>query len=278
MQQEYAAHPEEEVQLSLGLNCSLAEIHFHSQYQKAIQNSLNIIEQFKGSKHIALLERHYWIVGNCYAHTGEHTQAEHFLLRALKMLEDIFPIPYGQKTNVLYSLSINNHLRRGDAALSIAYLQQILEMPETESVPVRKAGCLSCMGNIYMMDEKYEEALKYFEPALHIYEADYDLSNIAGCYSNIGACYLKLQNFEQAEIFLNKALELQIKAGSPENLAISYFNLAEFNKETKQLPQAHDTILKSREILVRVNNQSALKQADELLQKINELMSESVSN
>ncbi len=274
LQQEYAVHPAEEVQLSLGLNSSLAEIHFHSQYQKAIQNSLDIIEHFKESIHIALLERHYWVVGHCYAHLGEHTQAEYFLLRALKMLEDIFPIPHAQKTNVLYSLSINNHMRRGDEALSIAYMQQILEMPETEKVPVRKAGCLSGMGTIYMMNEKYEKALKYYDPALLIYEEDYDLPNMAGCYSNIGACYLKLQNLQQAENFLNKALELRIKAGTPEHLAISYFNLAEFYKETKQLPHAHDTILKSREILVRVNNQPALKQAEELLREINELMSE----
>lgn len=273
----YANHTDEEVQLSLAFNQSLAQIHFYSQYAKAIENSLQIIEKFKDSKNLSLLERHHWVTGHAYAHIGEHTQAENYLLRALQLLESFSPVPYAQKTNVLYSLAINNHYGGGNAKISIEYLQQILEMPETATVPSRKASSLNGIGNFCMQADNYDEARSYFLSALKIYEEDYDLLNMAACYSNLGGCYLKMVNLEMAETNLNKALDLRIKVGTPEHLAISYFNMAELNKLKKQYSLALDHLNKSRAILLRLDNHASIKQADELLNEIKGLMRASVS-
>ncbi len=270
---QYSNHADEEVQLSLAFNQGLAQIHFYSQYAKAIENSLQAIEKFKASNHTSLIERHHWLAGHAYAHIGEHIHAENYLLQALQLLEDFSPVPYAQKTNVLYSLAINNHYRGGDSKISVAYLQQILEMPETESVPTRKASSLNGIGMFCVQAGNYEKALTYYLPALKISEDDYDLLNMAACYSNLGGSYLRLMNLEKAEGYLNKALDLRIKVGTPEHLAISYFNLAELNRQKKKYPLALDYLNKSREILVRIDNQASLKQADELLQEIKSLMS-----
>ena len=272
---QYSNHADEEVQLSLAFNQSLAQIHFYSQYAKAIENSLQAIEKYKESEHVSLLERHHWVTGHAYAHIGEHAHAENYLSQALQLLEDFSPVPYAQKTNVLYSLAINNHYRGGEAKVSTAYLQQILAMPETASVPTRKASSLNGIGTFCVQAGNYEEALEYYISALKIYEDDYDLQNMAACYSNLGGCYLRLIDLEKAEPYLNKALELRIKVGTPEHLAISYFNLAELSKAKKQFPLALENLNKSREILVRLNNQASLKQADELLQEIEVLSSQS---
>lgn len=274
---QYANHSDEEVQLSLAFNQSLAQIHFYSQYAKAIENSLQVIEKFKESKNLSLLERHHWVTGHAYAHIGEHRHAENYLLLALQLLENFSPVPYAQKTNVLYSLAINNHYSGGDAKVSVGYLQQILEMPETATVPTRKASSLNGLGTFCMQAGNFEEARGYYLSALKIYEDDYDLLNMAACYSNLGGCYLKLLDLEKAEIHLYKALELRIKVGTPEHLAISYFNLAELNRQQKKYVVAIDYLNKSREILIRINNQTSLKKTDEQLLEIYGLLEESGS-
>lgn len=268
LNKECAGSTNEEIILQLQLNNSLAELNFHSHYDNAIQNSLLVINKFKDSHYPIILGWHYWLVGHCYAFKGNYNLAEENLLKAMKLIAGITPIPVSLKSDILVSLAMNEEFQEKGPEKSIQYLEEVLDLVKNEINSIRKANCLMALGNVYLNAERNEEALDYYFAAAVTFEHYFDLSNMACAYSNIGTAYIKLKNYKEAEKFLEKSLELRIKAGSPDHLSISYYNLALLYKDIKKFDSAQDMLRKSKEILLRTGSRPYLELTEAMIEEV----------
>lgn len=256
-----------EVALNIELNNSLVEIHFHSNHESAIENSLRAIEKYKDCEFRNLIARHYWLIGQCCANQGQYAKADEYLFLSLKTIvpnEGYIPL----KTDVLVTLAMNEEFRNKGAGSSLKYLEEAILLLDHEAYAIRKAGCQMGMGNVYINMGRQEEALMNYHAAAEIYERFFDLANMASVYCNIGTCYMHTKDYTRAEQFLQKSVELRTKFGSPDHLAISYFNLAVVYKETERYQQAFEFLTQSKEILTRTGNQHYLEGAEALLEQI----------
>ena len=263
----YAHLHDEEVILSMELSNSIAEIQFHSRYEKAIENSLRVIDRYGNSIYSNYIISHYLVLGRCYANTGEFHKAEEYLLTALKRITSDEPILIGLKSDILHSLVMNEQIAERGPEKSIQYLTEALDLLKDENSN-RKANCLMGLGNVYINADMIEEALENYNKAAVTYEHQFDLANMGNVYCNIGTCYLKMEDFPQAERYLEKSLELRIKVGSPEHLSISYYNLALVYKAQNNLDRAEELLLKCKDILVRTDSKPFIKDTEQQLAEI----------
>ncbi len=269
----YAHLHDEEVILNMELSNSIAEVQFHSHYEKAIENSLRIINKYDNSIFSNYIINHYLVLGRCYANTGEFQKAEGYLLTALKRITSDEPVFIGLKTDILHTLVMNEQIAERGPEKSIQYLNEALDLLKEENSN-RKANCLMGLGNVYINADMLEQALEYYNKAAVTYEYQFDLSNMGNVYSNIGTCYLKMDDYSQAEKYLEKSLELRIKVGSPEHLSISYYNLALVCKAQNNLDRAEELLLKCKDILVRTDSKPFIKDTEERLAEIAQLKTE----
>jgi len=270
LQKDYTHVADEEVVLNIELNKSLAEWHFYSRHNSAIENSLRIVAKYSTTKYQNMLARHYWLIGFCYGNKGEYESAKKYLLLALL---HVTPNEQGFvtiKSDVLTALAMNEEIISGDHQRAIEYLEQALPILKDTGYDIYLANTLMGLGNVHINTENISEALKYYQQALEIYERHFDLANMASAYSNIGTCYIESEEYAQAEKYLEKSLEMRMKFGTPQQLCISYYNLAIVYKNTNQKQRAYETILKCKEILEKADNEHFLVEAEDLLKLIGE--------
>jgi tetratricopeptide (TPR) repeat protein len=81
------------------------------------------------------------------------------------------------------------------------------------------------IGNIYMYQGNFPEALKMNYTSLKIYEEIGDKEGIATSFINLGNLYTKLNNPKEAGDYLNKALQLSKELGSNDDFRETYAGL-----------------------------------------------------
>ncbi|WP_261793675.1 tetratricopeptide repeat-containing sensor histidine kinase [Psychroserpens burtonensis] len=161
------------------------------------------------------------------------------------------------------------------------------------------------IGNIYLILEQYELALKQFEKSLAIekeacnrlglainyqnigyaYEAQGDLENAllsyklsldfnkqinsnlgrVICYNSIGEVYIKQQKFVDAKRIIQKALEMALKINDQFYIASSYINLGWVQKEMESLTASEENLKKGLEIAKQYNLNLSIVEADKHL-------------
>lgn len=268
----YAHITDEEIVLNLELNTSLAEFHFQSHNGKAITNSLNAVKKLKQTDHQNLLARHYWLVGHCYANTGEYKLAKKYLLLALLCVTPNKPEYITIKSDVLMALAMNEEMAGKDHQKAIEYLEQAVALLTAEHHAIYRATCLMGLGNVYINIEQTHDALEYYNQAVKIYESRFDLANMASAYSNLGTCYINLKDYILAEHYLQKSLDMRLKFGTPQQLSISYYNLALVYKDTNRKAKAYEALLAGKEILLPTDNRHFLNEIDDLIKIVLEEM------
>ncbi len=267
LKSDYGHITDGEVGLQMELNNSLVEIHFNSDYRKAISNSLKAIDKYSHCEHKNLIARHYWLIGHSYANNGEYGRADEYLRMCLTTLEAGEGY-VATKCDTLMALAMNEEFRNKGKGSSLHYLLENMKLLENEQQPIRMAACQMGLGNVYINMGKVDEALKNYHLAAETYEQFFDLANMASAYSNLGTCYFNLKEYAECEKFLQKSLDLRLKFGSPDHVAISQFNLGVVYKATERFEDAYDLLLKSKETFTRTGNQHYLDGVEEILQEI----------
>lgn len=69
-------------------------------------------------------------------------------------------------------------------------------------------ACLSNLGSVYMVQNKYAEALKYYQIALKKGTEAKDLTNVGITYGNMGVIYSELKKYEQAKEHFEGGLKI----------------------------------------------------------------------
>lgn len=268
----------EEITLSLELNNTLAEVHYHSNYKAAIQNSEKVVTRYADTRYHSLLALHYRTLGFCYSNTGEFAQAERSLLKALDCLDATLPEYAINRSDILHTLAMNHEMIEEGSQRSIDYLRDAMEGLDEDLHAVKRANCLMGIGNVYNNMNNVAEALGYYLQAAEAFEQKFVLANMAAAYSNIGNCYIKMAQLDKAEMYLEKSLELRLKFASPDDVSISYYNLAIVYKERRQLDKARDYLLRARQILEQIGNKPYIEEADERLAELDKLIADSAGS
>lgn len=244
----YAHLINEEIELNIELSNSLVELHFNSNYQAAIDNSMAALERFKNSIFNKVVSIHLKTIGFCYAHTGEFDLAERYLLEAMSALSANDADYISDKGHILFLLAMNLEFKEGSEDQALNYLIEAIELMDDKEYALKRANCLMGMGNIYNNKNDIPEALRCYRQAAEVFEDGYSLANMASVYSNIGNCYIKIQEFEQAEQYHLKSLDLRLKFSSPAEICISYFNLGVFYKAVNNFAKSDDYLHRAQKI------------------------------
>jgi len=235
--------------------------------EKAIGNYGKALEYYKYS--IKLLEKNYLDslnsslavkktfattianMGLLYMEKGEYDNALDYMLKALKIFEDI-----DEKQEVAYllnnigivffdqkkfenardyylkSLAINEKIGNKNAMSTTLgnigttygaqqnldkaeeYFLKQLEITEKTENNNGISTCLGNLGILYTMKEDHEQALKYLIRGLQLAKEMEDKRLIAYSFDNIGSAYNKLGLYQKAIEYQNKGLELAKEMGA----------------------------------------------------------------
>lgn len=263
LKSDYAHLVDEEVELFMELNTSLAMKYFRADYAGALNNSLALISRYGQTAYRYLLAQHQRLAGHVYVERAEYELAEQYLFMALENVHTNEPDYESLRAMILHTLAMMHEYKGDGPEKPIAYLTEAIAVLSDEMHGVRRATCMMGLGNIHNEAGQVEEALKYYHQAAEMYEHRYLLADMAAAYSNIGNCYTKLLDFDRAENYLNKSLELRLKAGSPSGISISYYNLGILYKEQGELEKAGELFLKTRQQAERAGNKQFLEMIDE---------------
>jgi tetratricopeptide (TPR) repeat protein len=99
-------------------------------------------------------------------------------------------------------------------------------LPTEKANWIRQAAVLNNLGKIYYDQDKYDQALEYYEKAIklqreHVPE---DHPTFSTDYSNIGTVYQKQQKLDLALEYFQRALEIEMNALKPDEELIALFN------------------------------------------------------
>lgn len=235
----------EEVALNFELSEALWAFQAHSDYKKAIDISLAVLDKYPDSAFKNLIAMHMRNIGQSYAHLGDFVLAEMYLIEAMDNLEVNDHRYKSNKALILNNLAMTCEFKATDHERAIDYLNQALALLEGDEDKVKRANCLMGLGNIYNTMNNIPVALDNYRRAAEVFEENYLLANMGSAYSNIGNCYLKMQELEQAEGYHQKAFDLRMKLGSPYPISVSFFNLGMVYKTQNKLAQARDFLNKA---------------------------------
>ncbi|HLP19962.1 MAG TPA: tetratricopeptide repeat protein [Chitinophagales bacterium] len=268
LKQNYKHLMNEEVRLNLELSEALYACQAKSDYKGSIDISLAVLDKYKASVFKNLVAMHMRNIGQCYAHLGEFTLAEMYLLEAMDNLDEGEPNYKSNKALILNNLAMTCEFKATGHQRAIDYLNQALDLLSDEGSSVKRANCLMGLGNIYNTMNNLPEALDKYCQAAGVFESDYSLADMASAYNNIGNCYFKMQELELAESYHQKAIDLRMKLGTPYPIAVSYFNLGVLYKTKNNLEQAGDFLSKAYKMVEDLGDKPFIieinKEIDEL--------------
>jgi len=103
------------------------------------------------------------------------------------------------------------------------YLQAL---PIEKNNSIRRAAILNNLGKIYHDQDKYDQALEYYEESVKIQRNYFpeDHSTFSTDYNNIGTIYQKQKKLDLALQYFQRALKIEMKASKPDEELIALFN------------------------------------------------------
>lgn len=131
-----------------------------------------------------------------------------------------------------------------------AFLQSI-EILEGESLEYRKALSMTNLGYLYIMLERYEEALSLSHKALALFKKWESEWGIASNKGNIGACLLKMGQVEESLPYLEAHLEYE-KDNDPKSHAGAIMMLADARQASGRLGLAAEMYEEALDISTQI--------------------------
>lgn len=170
-------------------------------------------------------------MGNAYLSSGKHSAALAEYRAALKLTPDDYNLLY--ETGLVYLVGNNNPNE------AINYFTRVLELKPAYG------PAINSMGNAYLMLEKYDEAIKYYDQIDEniIYATPYMPM------TNKGLAYYKKGDLVQAERCYKRALQME------PNYVNAMVLLSELQMETGRNKEA----LQSLQRASRLNSSAAIK-------------------
>lgn len=220
--------------------CNIANTFcMRSNYPEAIKNNMACMQlriELGDKKGIA--ETHHNL-GAIYDKQGEYALALQSYTASLAIDDEI-----EDWRNAI--ITCNNigviHERRGDYSMAISSYFLALKKVNGTSIHDMESNfnVHQNIGNVYLHQGKYEEALKQYLASLDFEKKRGNKQGIADSYNNLGVVYCSLGKYHLALRNHYSSLELKEKIGDKQGMAVSLINTANVYKGQKLYTKALD--------------------------------------
>ncbi len=125
----------------------------------------------------------------------------------------------------------------GDYTNAIAALEETLKQMEQYPNETLRARTLMQTGMVYFFQQKWEQALYFYQQALNAAEKLKNKEGISIAYNNIANIYQKQKQPQQAFDYYNKALKIQRELADSASMGNCLMNIATNHLEQNQLKE-----------------------------------------
>ncbi|WP_314001811.1 tetratricopeptide repeat-containing sensor histidine kinase [Xanthocytophaga flava] len=212
----------------------------HEQARVIAQEELRLSLQLKYTLGEASAYRH---LGISYAHKGKSVQAIEYYLKAIPLYERIHESFFvGACYNNIGSVYMD--LKEWDKAQNNLFKAITIWKPLSDG-PEGTCIALSNLGDIYLEQKQYKQALQMYEQSLEIAQQLKLTWLIAGTQTSIGNVYIRQQEYTKATSYLTKALVIAEQNHSNSILTQIYYYQSEISLASNQLQNALDQAFKA---------------------------------
>ncbi|MEM7038245.1 MAG: tetratricopeptide repeat-containing sensor histidine kinase, partial [Bacteroidota bacterium] len=142
-----------------------------------------------------------------------------------------------------YNVIANGYTYNDEHELAQEYLKKCrsiaLEIGDTSIA----ATAAFNIGNSYLFQERFAEALPIFKENLPLFERDDYFLAVAISHNNIGRCYFGLGQYETAQESYKVAYDMKVKLGNPKSLLATRQNIGEALTAQKKYQAAEELLL-----------------------------------
>ena len=184
----------------------------------------------------------YYSYGHACMHLREFAEALHYFTLASKifntlgMKNRVAECLYS-KGSVYYDLALFEQKQPENDSI-LHYWMTAMELHRQNASLRGVAYVQTALGELYLQQDNYPEALKWFMPALKTSEEVDDKKNMGRCFYTIGLIYHNLSDYPNAINNLSKALELNEEIGNRLDMARCYQTLGTVHNEMSDFEEA----------------------------------------
>jgi len=240
-----------------------------SDYDKALQH-LNDSEALlsrqsslsKDSKQI--LAKTLGSKGMVFSEQNKYAEALKYDLEAMKIYEEL-------KNSVQLSKIYNNigviYNSIGDHPLALKYFLRANQLQKAQQSPAAAVSC-SNIGLIYLNQNLKNEARKYFDESLLLFEKSPDPRGLGELYNNYSRLYISENKYTDAKVVLLKAENTFQSIQDQFGLSDTYLLLAEIYFEENNLVKSFEFANKSLGMSRKLDFPETKMKAEKLLSEI----------
>jgi serine phosphatase RsbU (regulator of sigma subunit) len=144
---------------------------------------------------------------------------------------------------------------------SESYAKQALELSEKIKFIKGQATAYNILGNIYVDQANYPEALKYHQASLDIRLKLGDKKGIGASYNNIGLIFQRRGNFPEALKSYLKALQIKEEIKDVTGCAVTYNNIGTVYKEQGNYTESYKNHLSALKLFEKLDNQQGVAES-----------------
>lgn len=186
--------------------------------------------------------------GEILTELGNYSQSSSYHNRALKVLDEVRN--RREQVNVdealIYSNIGINYLKAGDFVKSQEYLRKALDKSDGAAYPMTRAGIWIAIGELYMTQGRYQQAVEKYGAAQKELEELYGKTplrqyslKLVSCYNRSGYCYYQTGNPVRALELTNRAIALAGSINDLESLRESYLFQSRIYAGQKEFEKAY---------------------------------------
>lgn len=142
----------------------------------------------------------------------------------------------------------------GDYDNAISALDETLKQTEQYPNETLRARTLMQTGMVYFFQQKWDQALYFYQQALNAAEKLKNREGISIAYNNIANIYQKQQQPQQAFDFYNKALKIQRELADSASMCNCLMNIATNHLEQNQLKEAFEPLTEALDIAGKIGD------------------------
>jgi signal transduction histidine kinase len=241
----YAAQIGEDYLIAEALaNRAYEAIYIDADYGRAIEIIKKVLD-LAGKGPIDFLSKLHLLMGRAFIHLSDFQEARIHLYESIHLAEQLDSgniAGFITQSEVFHALGMVNSLLRLPVERTREYLEKGLHYATLAKSRTLKCVCTLGLGNSYIDEQKFEEAIKYYELALADTTED-EFHNRASIYSNIGYCLLELKQYEQAEENLLVSLAIRKEHCTKDDVAISLLLLSNIYSYKNDLDLAEQALI-----------------------------------
>jgi two-component system, NarL family, sensor kinase len=248
-------------------------------YEKSLHYLHQAAELAETHKLYVLTHKAYSCVLNLYFYGGDFPAAMDLTTKGMALAEQRDDVPQIATYNNLLGFI---YLRQGNAERSRKFYRQYLTLSQTLRDSMAIADAYNCLAEVYFLEQKFSDALRYHFVSWSIYKRYYDAGvnfkhdQIAYTAYKISRTFKMLQKYDDAIRYSSLGLAFtKIRPANEYDLVSYYLNAAELYKIqgdlSAALTQVHEALRFSLHMKHRENIRDSYQLVSEIFREKNRL-------